>query len=153
MNLVLTLNLFLTLTFIFLDCGPSTNNMAGLDKGRMLDVIEHGLRESLVLMTIPDGMNMELALTILGNYRKWCRTLYWYSHTEAILELMFNPETHPDIRDEVLKLSGYQDEGTHPFLCTIRKAEQYLEPQILSAYAHLLVYGEAKLRHLQPDLL
>ena len=153
MNLVLTLNLFLTLTFISLDCVPSTYNMAGIDKGKMLPVMELHCQNRLVLMTIPDGMNMELALTILGNYRKWCRTLYWLSHTEAILELMFNPETHPDIRDEVLKLSGYQDEGTHPFLCTIKKAEQHLEPQILSEYAHLLVYGEAKLRNLQPDLL
>ena len=153
MNLVLTLNLFLTLTFISLVCVPSSFNMAGIDKGKMLSVMELHCKDCLVLMTIPDGMNMELALTILGKYRKWYRTIYWFSNTEAILELMFNPETHPDIRDEVLELSGYQDKGTNPFLCSIRKAEVCREPQILSEYAHLLVYGEDKLRHLHPDLL
>ena len=153
MNLVLTLNLFLTLTFISLDCVPSSFNMAGIDKGKILSVIELHVKDALVLMTIPDGMNVELAFSILGKYRKWCRTLYWFSHTEAILEIMYNPETHPEIRNEILTLSGYQDKGTNPFLCTIKKGEVHLEPQILSEYAHLLVHREDQLSNLHPSLM
>ena len=54
------MNLFLTFT-LFLYCVLTPFNMAGLDQGRQLIVVEGHLQDDLVWMCIPDGINIHLA--------------------------------------------------------------------------------------------
>ena len=99
------MNLFLTLT-LFLYCVLTPFNMAGLDQGRELIVVEGHLQDDLVWMCIPDGINIHLAINILGKYRKYCKTVYWYEPTIAFLELVPGSDLRETLVRDVLGLSG-----------------------------------------------
>ena len=94
--------------------------MAGLDQGRQLIVVEGHLQDDLVWMCIPDGINIHLAINILGKYRKYCRTIYWYEPTIALLELIPGSELRDTLVRGVLGLSGYQSVGNQMFFCDIK---------------------------------
>ena len=92
------MNLFLTL---FLYCVITPFNMAGLDQGRELIVVEGHLQDDLIWMCIPNGINIQLAISILGKYRKYCRTVYWYEPTIAFLELIHGSELRENLVRDV----------------------------------------------------
>ena len=146
------MNLFLTLT-LFLYCVLTPFNMAGLDQGRQLIVVEGHLQDDLVWMCIPDGINIHLAINILGKYRKYCRTIYWYEPTIALLKLMPGSELRDTLVRDVLGLSGYQSVGNQMFFCDIKHNREKVPPQILKDYAELLISGQSKYNLLRPGYL
>ena len=146
------MNLFLTLT-LFLYCVLTPFNMAGLDQGRELIVVEGHLQDDLVWMCIPNGINIQLAINILGKYRKYCRTVYWYEPTIAFLELIPDSELRETLVRDVLGLSGYQSVGNQMFFSDIKHNREEIAPQIIKDYAKILISGQSRHNLLRPGYL
>ena len=122
--------------------------MAGIMHGEdPLNVYNH-LERNLIWLSMPSGQTVNLAINILGKYKKYCRTAYWYSKTTVFLEIVGKGTT---MLDGIIALTGLQEIGGMAKYCYIEQAIKRVDPQLVSEYAYLLVSGEARLLHLTPD--
>ena len=112
-----------------------------------LDVFNH-LQHNLIWLSMPSGLTMDLAINILGKYKKYCRTGYWFSKTTVFLEIVGKGTA---VIDKIIALTGLQEIGGMARFCYIEQASKRINPRLISEYACLLVSGEARLMHLTPN--
>ena len=122
--------------------------MAGISHGEDALTLYNHLEHNLIWLSMPSDLTVNLAINILGKYKKYCRTVIWYSRTTVFLELVGKGTT---MIDGVLALNGLQEIGGGVKYCYIQQAIKRVDPQLISEYAYLLVSGEARLMHLNPD--
>ena len=143
------MNLTSLFTLTFLYCVPIQTQapfiMAGFaHREDPLDVFNH-LQHNLIWLSMPSGLTMDLAINILGKYKKYCRTGYWFSKTTVFLEIVGKGTA---VIDKIIALTGLQEIGGMARHCYIEQASKRIDPQLISEYAYLLVSGEARLMHL-----
>ena len=113
--------------------------MAGAVEGADLTVVEHGLYNNMLFLSMETDVNIHILKRLLGPVFKFCRSIYLVNRLECVLDVV---PLHSDTLDQIKSFAGVNEYRKRQFKVRITPAEELYGPEFFHDYAFALTTGK-----------
>ena len=109
--------------------------MAGAVEGADLTVVQHGLCNNMLFLSMEAAVNIHILKRLLGPVFKFCRSIYLVNRMECVLDIV---PLHSDTLDQIKSFAGVNEYRKRQFKVRITPAEELYGPEFFHDYAFAL---------------